>query len=619
MSADIGEYKGNVTVCELLSVLPENYPNIYKEKNLNGLKYLLSKKYSEKQPVSHKWDDLIESALGDNKWLQHKLIESLVEFDDIAEAARWTMYYCLPLESVHPLIKDLVESWQAASEDSEDWEAEIEGKAERRVYNDTSSTFKSTPTNCYRLPLSADRIFVVDNSQSLRECTQVLCKPGNVVGFDTEWRPTMCRAGTDDRLSIIQLSTWTEVFILDVIAMTDNVRDSEIQQFAESFFANPQVLKLGYGVDSDFRNLVSSCPLYEHALKRLARFVDLCPLSKEILRIPSVQRKVNSRMHSVSVRERACIEEERGLSELVFLCLGQPLDKTYQISDWERRPLSEDQLTYAALDAFCLLEIYEVLKRWVVESRLRVDMEPSLVLTWLQPNKEKQRRSRRKQPKPGTRSSDLLPPAKKRDPIPPQSLRVVVDTMLQGLGQHLRCCGIDVVILDNKGDHERVFEISQTENRIILTTGLPYEQLRTRVPEGMCVCVPSGKIRQQVSALVKYFNVQVKKQDIFSRCQVCNGDNFVQLHQDDMRLVMGIFHGRYKAPLPGFEPKNCPVNLKDLTLPGGVPLKLGTLPETVVDSVDLFFCCSTCGKVFWEGGHHKRVNAQFSYVLDSSQ
>ena len=38
----------------------------------------------------------------------------------------------------------------------------------------------------------------------------------------------------------------------------------------------------GYGVDSDFRNLVSSCPLYEHALKHLARFVDICPLSKQV-------------------------------------------------------------------------------------------------------------------------------------------------------------------------------------------------------------------------------------------------------------------------------------------------------------------------------------------------
>ena len=47
------------------------------------------------------------------------------------------------------------------------------------------------------------------------------------------------------RLAIIQLSTWSEVFILDMLALTDNVKDSEMQQFAENFFANPRVLKLG--------------------------------------------------------------------------------------------------------------------------------------------------------------------------------------------------------------------------------------------------------------------------------------------------------------------------------------------------------------------------------------
>ena len=30
-----------------------------------------------------------------------------------------------------------------------------------------------------------------------------------------------------------------------MIALADNVKDSEMQQFAESFFANPRVLKLG--------------------------------------------------------------------------------------------------------------------------------------------------------------------------------------------------------------------------------------------------------------------------------------------------------------------------------------------------------------------------------------
>lgn len=59
---------------------------------------------------------------------------------------------------------------------------------------------------------------------------------------------------------------------------------------------------------------------------------------------------------------------------------------------------------------------------------------------------------------------DILPPAQKRKPIPPQSLRIVVDTMLQGLGQHLRCCGADVIILDNSGDHTKAVEVSFTVN-----------------------------------------------------------------------------------------------------------------------------------------------------------
>ena len=51
----------------------------------------------------------------------------------------------------------------------------MEGKSEPTVCNDEFFALSSTPVKFYRLPLPLDRIFLVDNARSLRECMRVLC------------------------------------------------------------------------------------------------------------------------------------------------------------------------------------------------------------------------------------------------------------------------------------------------------------------------------------------------------------------------------------------------------------------------------------------------------------
>ena len=85
------------------------------------------------------------------------------------------------------------------------------------------------------------------------------------------------------------------------------------------------------------------------------------------------------------------VKSEKGLSELVRLCLGKPLNKSEQISNWEKRPLRKSQIQYAglkiewknkfyfksvlfeALDAFCLVEIFDFLRERVKELKIDFD------------------------------------------------------------------------------------------------------------------------------------------------------------------------------------------------------------------------------------------------------
>ena len=59
-----------------------------------------------------------------------------------------------------------------------------------------------------------------------------------------------------------------------------------------------------------------------------------------------------------------------GLAAAVAVVLGLDLDKTHQRSRWGRRPLSEGQLGYAALDAAILLDLAEEAARRFLESEI---------------------------------------------------------------------------------------------------------------------------------------------------------------------------------------------------------------------------------------------------------
>ncbi|NXJ69465.1 MUT7 Exonuclease, partial [Rostratula benghalensis] len=124
--------------------------------------------------------------------------------------------------------------------------------------------------------------------------------------------------------------------------------------------------------------------------------------------------------------------------------------------------------------------------------------------------------------------------------------------------------------------------------------------------------------------------------------QVCNCDKYLKVSRERMKqLVEGSRQalgdtGTGKRPSPGCDaavPASDTASPRH-TLPGerleepeqpgaavtlaeGTVLQVSAIPPGILDKAELtdFYCCTRCGKVFWEGSHFGRVVSQFQDVL----
>uniref|UniRef100_A0A2K6VIF1 3'-5' exonuclease domain-containing protein n=1 Tax=Onchocerca volvulus TaxID=6282 RepID=A0A2K6VIF1_ONCVO len=90
---------------------------------------------------------------------------------------------------------------------------------------------------------------------------------------------------------------------------------------------------------------------------------------KELVTFEPKQEKLEVK----NVEQNPLLKEIRGLSALCERVLDKPLDKTEQCSVWDRRPLRDLQLRYAALDAYCMLMLYEKCVDWASRLDLSIN------------------------------------------------------------------------------------------------------------------------------------------------------------------------------------------------------------------------------------------------------
>lgn len=167
----------------------------------------------------------------------------------------------------------------------------------------------------------------IDNERDLIKLVELLRKESQV-GFDTESNSLYAYRG---RVCLIQLSTQSEDFILDPLAI------SNMQALGE-IFLNPTIEKIFHAAEYDLL-----------CLKRDFDF--------DVLNV-----------FDTMAAARVCGYQRVGLGALLELFLNIEVNKKHQTDDWGKRPLPKANLHYAQMDTHYLIKLRDMLYEELAEN-----------------------------------------------------------------------------------------------------------------------------------------------------------------------------------------------------------------------------------------------------------
>lgn len=140
-------------------------------------------------------------------------------------------------------------------------------------------------------------------------------------------------------------------------------------------------------------------------------------------------------------------------------------------------------------------------------------------------------------------------------------MKFVIDNMLKGLLRWLRFLGFDAVELNPRSWSESGGE--QYSQRVFLTTSSKHFQ---SWHVGRKILIPYDKIPDQLNYVDGRLQI-FKRAHFLSRCSICNAELAA-------------------------------VDKSEIT---------GEIPDNVADRFEEFMRCPSCRRIYWEGGHVKRL------------
>ncbi|KAK0408218.1 hypothetical protein QR680_003837 [Steinernema hermaphroditum] len=203
-----------------------------------------------------------------------------------------------------------------------------------------------------------------ETSNNIGRLTEVIedLKTGTIVAMDCENQSTY--AAGERKIALLQFAFDKKVFVVDTHSLGSNSDlNSAWKRFFEIFFGSGKHQVFGFGLDGDISNIGKTyAPLKDIQKKNVIKTERLIPQLEKQLPNSEFFKDLNPKI---------------GLKDLYKKCFpDQPeMDKSEQMSCFDRRPLRKAQLDYAARDVIVLLKIFEKFKEEAARETFNKCME----------------------------------------------------------------------------------------------------------------------------------------------------------------------------------------------------------------------------------------------------